>query len=288
MTATRRRRGRVLLTLVLAGLAFGQIFSAAFAEGAAPPTSSQQEDGRMLALLREKLPPPMQPLPPPSSDLKNLEGTWIANKLTLLRMRQDMAGNETPLTEKARAILERRAKATYVDSQSFANAGTWCLPPGQPWQLGLLYPFQILQSKNAVTFYFSEYHTVWNLLLNSSERSAAKDLAYMGNSIAHWESDTLVVETQGYKQGLWLDPDGTPISKNAHLTLRIRRLKEQPELEIVTTIDDPEMFTRPWSFVQTFAWRPDMEVFAEYDCEKQIAAPDYLKNSFLQVERDAP
>jgi hypothetical protein len=201
-------------------------------------------------------------------------------------MRQDMAGNETPLTQKARAILERRAKATYVDSQSFANAGLWCLPPGQPWQLGLLYPFQILQSRNAVTFYFSEYHTVWNVLLNSDERSVGDAPTYMGNSIAHWESDTLVVETEGYKQGLWLDPDGTPISRNAHLTFHMRRLKQQPELEIVTTDQrSGDVHAVLVLHVQTFAWRPDMEVFAEFDCERQIAAPGYLKESSLQVER---
>ena len=286
MTGTRPIR-RVLLALGLAALACGQSISAESAQGAAPP-GSQQEDARMLILLREKLPPAAQPLPPPSSDLKNLEGTWIANKLTLLRMRQDLAGNELPLTEKARAILERRATATYVDNRPFANPGIWCLPPGQPWQLGLLYPFQILQSGSAVTFYFSEYHTVWNVLLKSGERSAGEERTYMGNSIAHWESDTLVVETEGYRQGLWLDPDGTPISRNARLTLRVRRLKEMPELEIVTTVDDPEMYTRPWSFAQTFAWRPDMEVFAEYDCERKVAAPGYLKEFSLEVERDSP
>lgn len=251
-------------------------------EKAGTPKSAtqQQEEDRMLVILKEKLPDPLQPLPAPPADLRNLEGTWIANQLTQLRTRFDMNGKPVPINDAAQEILQRRVKATYEQGYPYANAATLCRPPGQPWQIGMLYPFQILQSPGAVTFMFSEYHTIWNISL-SDVTDGGK--AYMGISQGYWDGDTLKVTTKGYKQALWLDPDGTPISENATLSFSIRRLPEA-DLEIITTIDDPVFYDKPWSLRTTFDWRPDMRVFAEYDCEPVVSAPDYLESYTLQPE----
>ena len=73
--------------------------------------------------------------------------------------------------------------------------------------------------------------------------------------------------------------------KNARITFRIRRTQEGgPGLNIVTTIDDPENYTRPWSFERTYSWRPDMEFFVEYDCETQVSGPDAIPQFGLKPE----
>jgi hypothetical protein len=46
----------------------------------------------------------------------------------------------------------------------------------------------------------------------------------MGDSVGHWEGDTLVVDTINYKQGLWIDSHGTPASRNAHWSSGIRKI----------------------------------------------------------------
>jgi hypothetical protein len=76
------------------------------------------------------------------------------------------------------------------------------------------------------------------------------------------------------KQPIGVDVTGTPASANAHITQRIRKLYQGHWfLEIVITLDDPAYYSRPWSWVRTFAWRPDKEVFEE--CEAQSGSvPD--------------
>lgn len=275
-----KKINRILTALVLLSVINLLGISAAGAgEGDKPATQKQEED-RMLVILKEKLPDPLQPLPAPPSDMRNFEGTWIANQLTQLRTRVDMNGDPVPVNKAAQAILQRRVKATYEEGYPYANAATLCRPPGQPWQIGMLYPFQILQTSGAVTFLFSEYHTIWNIYLKDAPRDQT---AYMGISEGKWAGDTLEVTTTGYKQALWLDPDGTPVSKDATLSFRIRRLPDA-QLEIITTIDDPVFYDAPWSLRTTFDWRPDMQVFAEYDCEPVVSAPDYLESYTLKPE----
>jgi len=240
----------------------------------------------MTKLLRENNPPPLDQLPPPPRDPKILQGTWIADQLTALRVVTDMYGNPLPFTPKGQQVIDRREQANYVQHKPYANAGGMCLPPGQPWQLGMIYPFHIFQSKNSLEIIFSEGHIVWGAPIgdaHSGERHGAPQ--YMGDSRAHWDGDTLVIETSNFKQPLWFDADGTPISRQALLTFRLRRIDYgDPKLEIVTTVNDPVYFTKPWSIVRTYLWRPDFALFKEFDCEKNANAPDFLERYGYQIE----
>jgi len=67
-----------------------------------------------------------------------------------------------------------------------------------------------------------------------------------GNSTAHWEGDTLVVETTGFRDDLWLDASGNPLTEQGKMTERIRR-PNYGNLEIEITIDDPKAYTAPWT-----------------------------------------
>jgi hypothetical protein len=131
---------------------------------------------------------------------------------------------------------------------------------------------------------FQEYHGIWPIRMNQLHRSDASR-QYMGDSVGHWEGDTLVVNTRDYRRALWLDIDGTPASSHAHLTFRIRRIDYGgPKLEIITTVDDPTMYTAPWSMVRTYAWRPDMIDFVEYNCESQVGTPQGVSRYGLVPE----
>jgi hypothetical protein len=49
-----------------------------------------------------------------------------------------------------------------------------------------------------------------------------------------------------------------------HLTHRIRRIDDGgPKLEMVIRVEDPRMYSKPWTMIRTFAWRPDKTVFGE-------------------------
>ncbi len=67
-----------------------------------------------------------------------------------------------------------------------------------------------------------------------------------GYSTAKWDGDTLVVETNGFRDDLWLDAAGNPLTEMARMTERIRR-PNYGNLEVEITINDPKAYTAPWT-----------------------------------------
>jgi len=70
--------------------------------------------------------------------------------------------------------------------------------------------------------------------------------SWKGYSSGRWEGDTLVVETNGLRDGLWLDLAGDPMTDAAKVTERFRRLN-YGNLEIEFTVDDAKAYTKPWT-----------------------------------------
>ena len=88
---------------------------------------------------------------------------------------------------------------------------------------------------------------------------------FMGHSVGHWEGDTLVVDTIGMIKQTQIDEAGTLHSDQLHVVERIRKV--QDTLEVLFTIEDPKAFTKPWTAVRIWKWRPDIR-FIEYICEE--------------------
>jgi hypothetical protein len=223
-------------------------------------------------VIRNLYPPLAADAPKPSSDPRNLEGAWAKDQPAIARVEWDVYGNDVPFTPLGRSIRDRRVKSTYVDGKPYSNASGECRPPAQPWLFGLYYPFQIYQTDKEVLILFAMDHAAWSIRLDRTTHDASAPRAYMGDSIGHWEGDTLVVETTNYKDRFWTDFDGTPASKDARIVYRIRKIDYgKPKLEIFATVYDAKMYSAPWSFVRTFAWRPDKNVLEEYNCESQAS-----------------
>jgi hypothetical protein len=70
--------------------------------------------------------------------------------------------------------------------------------------------------------------------------------AFKGYSVGKWEGDTLVVQTTGFPDGMWLDRSGSPMTDAAKITERFRRLS-YGRMEIEITIDDSKAYTAPWT-----------------------------------------
>jgi hypothetical protein len=71
-----------------------------------------------------------------------------------------------------------------------------------------------------------------------------------GYSSGKWEGDTLVVQTTGFRDGLWLDTGDSPLTDAARITERFRRVN-YGTLEIQMTVDDPKAYTKPWTIYVT-------------------------------------
>jgi len=258
--------------------------------GTPPPLSPAE---KLVAELPPPMPGaslPMPAVPPgapmPSADPHDLEGTWYHNQNLDFRMQRDMYGVLTPFNMDGAKILARRVNSL-KDGKPFINASAKCRPPGPQWQRDLNMPFQIFQSKDWIEFVFEEYHGRWQVVLDPAKAPRPAQKNYMGYSVGHWDGDTLVVESSDFRQALWLDVDGTPLSANGKLIQRIRKVDngdQTPFLEIVTTIVDPTYYTRPWSVVRTFAWQPTLTVFNEYNCEEQIGDPSVDSDAGLVPE----
>jgi hypothetical protein len=232
-------------------------------------------------------PPPPPPLPAnapqPSPDPHNFEGAWFNENKLVPRIATDLYRYKTPLNAAGQKVLDRRVKSLQ-EGTPFINATGLCLPMGQPWQFDINYPFQIFQTEDRLDFLFEEYHGALSVVLDPADVPPA---GYMGHSIAHWNGDTLVVETTGYKKGIWLDVIGSPASKDATLTQRIRKVKtDHWFLEIVFTVDDPTYYTRSFSWVRDYSWRPDMLLFREYNCELSTGAKNGIDSSLIAEPMD--
>jgi len=70
--------------------------------------------------------------------------------------------------------------------------------------------------------------------------------SFNGYSTGKWDGDTLVVQTNGLRDGQWLDARGSPLTDAAKLTERFRR-PDYGHLEIQLTVDDPKAYTVPWT-----------------------------------------
>jgi hypothetical protein len=158
-----------------------------------------------------------------------------------------------------------------------ASPGTTCRPAGLPTQLEINYPFTILQADDQINLVSQAYHGAWTIRMNQPHRTDGKS-TYMGDSVGHWEGDTLVVETINFSVSHWLDAGGLPFSKNGRMVHRIRKTFENDRwaLEIKLTIIDPEMYRQEWSTVREWLWRPEKVTLGEYNCEMQTGLPDAL------------
>ena len=85
-------------------------------------------------------------------------------------------------------------------------------------------------------------------------------------TVTWWESDTLVVETNNLRDDGWLDIIGTPLTDEARLTERFRRVS-YGRMEIDITVDDPKVYTKPWTVRHVQEIMPDSEII-EFICEE--------------------
>ena len=108
------------------------------------------------------------------------------------------------------------------------------------------YPRKILQLPGLmVTLY--ERDTVYRQIFTDGRPLPVDPQpSFYGYSTGKWEGDTLVVQTNGFRDDLWLDISGTPLTDAAIVTERYHR-PSFGSLEIDVTVDDPKAYTKPWT-----------------------------------------
>lgn len=92
--------------------------------------------------------------------------------------------------------------------------------------------------------------------------------SWNGYSSGKWDGDTLVIESNGFRDGLWLDASGSPLTEDGKITERIRRVNFG-KLEIGITVNDPKAYTRPWTVTLTQLLAPDTDLLDYYCIENE-------------------
>jgi hypothetical protein len=93
--------------------------------------------------------------------------------------------------------------------------------------------------------------------------------SWNGYSSGKWEGDTLTVETSGFRDQMWLDATGNPMTDAAKITERFRRI-DFGHMEIELTVNDPKAYTKPWTvkLTQVIQLDTDLLDFVCADNEK--------------------
>ena len=118
-----------------------------------------------------------------------------------------------------------------------------CYMPGVPRATYMPFPFQILQNPNQF-FINYEYAGAFRDIYFKNPGPAETD-SWMGQSVGRWEGDTLVVDVTGMNDQTWFDRSGTHHSNQLHVVERYK-LTSPNHIQYEATIEDPEVFTKPW------------------------------------------
>jgi hypothetical protein len=198
-----------------------------------------------------------------SADARDLSGVWYI-RLYNPQINSTL-GRVPPFTERGKAAWDARVKAE-KDGSPIADASSYCWPHGVPRVMNSPYPLQIIQSAGETVIVHEVAHNVRHIYMDQPHPQTL-EASFMGDSVGHWEGDTLVVDTIGLNDRTWIDEIGVIHGKQLHVIERLRKIEEGHALENLIRIEDPEYFTQPWYARITYAWRPDMRI-AEYICEE--------------------
>ena len=164
------------------------------------------------------------------------------------------------LTPKA-AAEQAAYQAKKIEDTAAAN----CIPPGMPRIMSWPYPIQVLVTPGEVTLVLEGDMQVRHIHTDGRDHPADPDLTFNGDSIGHWEGDTLVVDTVGLAPQAAI-AQGVTHSRNEHIVERFR-LADPNLLEVKTRVEDPGVLAKPWEFAARYVRHPDWSI-AEYICEQ--------------------
>jgi len=162
-------------------------------------------------------------------------------------------------------------KYRVVRGPNDAGALSDCMPIAGPAAYSVPYQFQILQTPGYAVI-MHEYPGVFRIVpTNGATHPVDPDPTWMGDAVGHWDGDTLVVDIVGFNTKTELS--GYKHSEALHIVERFSR-PTFDTLQYDATLEDPNVFVRPWTVSRTFPLRPDLNKVDEFVCENN---KDYSK-----------
>src|SRR5262245_30773199 len=193
----------------------------------------------------------------------DLTGAWLHN------------GNERfdppqgyVLTPEAKVHFDAAAKAT-AEGKLYRNDIGLCWPAGMPIMMTRVWPVSMIQLPTAI-YMISELMNSLRVVYLDGRQHTNRDIAvpsFNGESIGHWEGDTLVIDTTNFVDDHhWIhDRLRIPASDQLRIVERIRMLEGNNRIEIQFTLTDPKVFKGEWKYTK-FWNRVNNRDIAEVEC----------------------
>jgi len=245
------------LTVGVLVSALAMVAALSMAAAAQQRQQQQQPDKQFIEARGSVKPVPLQhggPAPRMSDGHVDLSGVWFsgptgkANAWSVVPdtpLKEDPVPFQPAAAAKIRSMTrtERELKSPGVTCQPVGTPGMWTINP---------YPHQIVM-KPDLYVHLIESDNAWSVVhTDGRPHKKPEDLEplYNGDQTAHWEGDTLVIDTISIDERTWINQSGWFHSDQAHVIERVRR-PSMNYLEYQYTVEDPKVLTRPW----TSAWR---------------------------------
>jgi hypothetical protein len=174
----------------------------------------------------------------------------------------------------ARAVMKRENDKALSGGMPYA-ARSSCMPAGVPafMAFAVVEPIHFVQTPTEVTMIFSGDAQVRHIYLDVPHSENPKPSWY-GESVGHYEGDTLVVDTIGLNDRTYLDGFRTPHTDKLHVVERFRLIDGGKTLQVTFRVEDPGTFYEPWSAIGTLR-RVEMPMHEEACAENNTHLFDY-------------
>jgi hypothetical protein len=190
------------------------------------------------------------PMPRARDGKPDLSGIWQEHTLAawnVVKHRGDyqypggpgiVEGDKIPYQDWALKKRDELAKNVLNDPAAH------CQLPGVPRITYSPYAFEIVETPSKIEVLY-EYAHAWRVLDLGRSAHLNSPASFDGDSIAHWDGNTLVVDVAGLNDKTWLDMAGDFHSDQLHVTERYTPV-DANTIWYEATLEDPKVYTRPW------------------------------------------
>jgi len=166
----------------------------------------------------------------------------------------DFKPGEEPLTAAGAEMLSRHGQ-----TGPYGNPSLNCLPDGVPHADLLPEPFKIIQTPDVIAVLYEVDNTHRQIYTDGRPLPVDPQPTWGGYSVGRWDGDTLIVDAAGFNEGTWLDSGGHPHSDALRIQERFHR-RDFGHMDLSVTVDDPKMYTKPFTIKVTELLLPDTDI----------------------------
>jgi hypothetical protein len=208
----------------------------------------------------------------PAADPHDLSGMWEAERFFF-------KVDDPPLLPAAQTMVDGY-REKMKQGRIIYTGWTSCRPGAANAMVMTMNTIAILQTPGEITLLYEEPRMNRSIRLGGTHPAGLKP-SYLGDSIGHWEGDTLVVDTIGYNGKFELDTFALPTGTRMHTTERFTKAPDGKRITIAITFDDPEFYSKPFTVER--AWKASEKHHQfDYDCSENPREEEFSHTYFVK------